>query len=85
LYVDDGALDGGAMAVLTPGPTVAIRAASDARLMVLGGAPVDGPRFVWWNFVSSSEARIEQAKIDWAQGRFPPVPGDDERIPLPAR
>ena len=51
--------------------------------MLLGGAPMDGPRHVWWNFVSSSRERIEQAKADWAAERFPPVPGDPERIPLP--
>jgi redox-sensitive bicupin YhaK (pirin superfamily) len=53
--------------------------------MLLGGAPLDGPRYIWWNFVSSSRERIEQAKRDWQLGGFAPVPGDDERIPLPAR
>jgi redox-sensitive bicupin YhaK (pirin superfamily) len=51
--------------------------------MLLGGAPLDGRRFVWWNFVSSDAARIEQAKADWQAGRFPPVPGETEFIPLP--
>jgi hypothetical protein len=51
--------------------------------MLLGGAPLDGPRYVWWNFVSSSRERIERAKKDWRERRFAPVPGDDERIPLP--
>jgi redox-sensitive bicupin YhaK (pirin superfamily) len=49
---------------------------------VVGGDPV-GERFIFWNFVSSSSARIEQAKQDWQEGRFPAVPGDDEFIPLP--
>jgi redox-sensitive bicupin YhaK (pirin superfamily) len=62
---------------------VTIRAVSDARLMLLGGAPMDGPRHIWWNFVSSSKDRIEQAKEDWKQGRFPAVPGETEFIPLP--
>ena len=51
--------------------------------MLLGGAPVDGPREVWWNFVAASPARIEQAKRDWAEGRFAEVPGESDFIPLP--
>lgn len=51
--------------------------------MLLGGDPIDGPRHVWWNFVSSSQTRIEQAKDDWKNGRFEKVPGDNEFIPLP--
>ena len=52
--------------------------------MLLGGAPLDSPRHVWWNFVSSSRERINQAKDDWRAGRFATVPGDeDEFIPLP--
>ena len=51
--------------------------------MVLGGETMDGPRHLWWNFVSSSKERIEQAKADWRSGRFARVPGDDEFIPLP--
>ena len=46
---------------------------------------MDGPRHVWWNFVSSSAERIEQAKADWKAGRFPPVPGETEFIPLPEK
>jgi redox-sensitive bicupin YhaK (pirin superfamily) len=53
------------------------------RAMFAGGAPLDGPRHVWWNFVSSSRERIETAKRDWREQRFVPVPGDPERIPLP--
>ena len=53
--------------------------------MLLGGEPMDGPRHIWWNFVSSSKDRIEQAKADWQAGRFTPVPDDDEFIPLPER
>jgi redox-sensitive bicupin YhaK (pirin superfamily) len=59
-------------------------ALTDARVMLLGGEPLDGPRHMFWNFVSSRPERIEQAKRDWAEGRFPLVPGDEhERIPLP--
>jgi redox-sensitive bicupin YhaK (pirin superfamily) len=58
---------------------------ADARLMLFGGDPLDGPRHVWWNFVSSSRERIEQAKVDWEEGRFGEVPGESEFIPLPER
>ena len=55
-----------------------------ARIMLMGGEPMDGPRHIWWNFVSSSKERIEQAKEDWKQKRFDTVPGDEEDfIPLP--
>ena len=54
-----------------------------ARLLLLGGEPLDGPRHLWWNFVSSSPERIEQAKADWREGRFAMVPGETEFIPLP--
>jgi hypothetical protein len=60
-------------------------ARTPARIMLLGGAPLDGPRHIWWNFVSSSLERIERAKLDWQEQRFAAVPGDDERIPLPDR
>ena len=62
-----------------------LHAESDTRLMLLGGAPLDGERHLWWNFVSSSTERIEQAKRDWAEGRFAPMPGETEFIPLPDR
>lgn len=61
-----------------------IRAGAEgAHVMLIGGAPIDGERHIEWNFVSSSKARIEQAKADWREGRFPEVPGESERIPLP--
>jgi redox-sensitive bicupin YhaK (pirin superfamily) len=54
-------------------------------LILFGGAPLDGERHLWWNFVASTRERIEQAKADWSEGRFPTVPGDEEEfIPLPA-
>ncbi len=71
------------MLVLKPGIPVTIRAQTRARCMLLGGEPADGPRHIWWNFVSSSQERIEQAKADWRAGRFAGVPGDTEFIPLP--
>lgn len=71
------------MLVLAPGIEVVLEALEGARVMLLGGEPMDGPRHIWWNFVSSEKTRIEQAKSDWREGRFDPVPGDDDRIPLP--
>lgn len=74
----------GSLLVFKPGDRISVTATSDARFMVLGGEPMDGPRHIWWNFVSSSRDRIEQAKEDWKQGRFAKVPGDEaEFIPLP--
>ncbi|HEV2161853.1 MAG TPA: pirin family protein [Stellaceae bacterium] len=62
----------------------AITAREPARLLLIGGEPLDGERHIWWNLVSSSAERIEQAKRDWQAGRFPQIPGDsDEFIPLP--
>jgi redox-sensitive bicupin YhaK (pirin superfamily) len=70
--------------VFVPGVNVVIRAESAARVVLVGGAPMDGQRHLWWNIVSSSQERIEQAKRDWTEGRFPNVPGDEaEFIPLP--
>ncbi len=69
---------------MRPGEAVTIRAVTDARLALVGGAVMDGPRYVWWNFVSSRKERIDQAKADWRQKRFDTVPGDEEEfIPLP--
>jgi hypothetical protein len=69
--------------VFRPGDRIAVAAVTPARLMFLGGAALEGPRHIWWNFVSSRPERIEQAKADWKAGRFPPVPGEHEFIPLP--
>jgi len=72
------------MAVQGGGATVPLRARAPSRLMLFGGAPLDGERHLWWNFVASSRERIERAKADWAAGRFGVVPGDEEEfIPLP--
>jgi len=76
-------IEPGSMLVLRAGQPVTIEALEDARLMLLGGAPLDGPRHMWWNFVSSSPERIEQAKADWKAGRFGQVPSETEFIPLP--
>jgi redox-sensitive bicupin YhaK (pirin superfamily) len=70
--------------VLRPGDRVTVNAVTKAHIIVLGGAAMDGPRHIWWNFVSSHKERIEQAKAEWKAGRFSIVPGDEiEFIPLP--
>ncbi len=72
------------MAVQAGQSTVPVRAKTASRLMLFGGAPLDGERHLWWNFVSSSRERIEVAKADWAAQRFGKVTGDDQEfIPLP--
>lgn len=72
------------MMVLNPGEDVTVSAKDDVHMMLLGGATMDGPRYIYWNFVASSKERLEEAKTDWKEGRFAKVPGDDkEFIPLP--
>jgi redox-sensitive bicupin YhaK (pirin superfamily) len=91
IYVVDGSLrcgaeraDVGRMLVFAKEAQVVLRAERATRIVLLGGAPLDGERYIDWNFVSSSRERLEQAKRDWKEGRFPKVPGDDvEFIPLP--
>jgi redox-sensitive bicupin YhaK (pirin superfamily) len=84
VQIEDRSFDAAQLIVLKPGRAVTITAsATPTRLMLLGGEPMDGPRHVWWNFVSSSRDRIEQAKADWQSGRFDPVPGETDFIPLP--
>ena len=74
----------GAMLMLDEGEEVTLYADAPARVMLLGGAPLDGQRHIWWNFVSSSKDRIERAKQEWKDGKFGLIPGDDkEFIPLP--
>ena len=91
VHVVEGAVRWGELEVgaqqmaVQAGPTAPLLRAHEAsRLMLFGGAPLDGERHLWWNFVASSRERIEQAKADWREGRFSKVPGDDkEFIPLP--
>jgi redox-sensitive bicupin YhaK (pirin superfamily) len=74
----------GRLLIFRPGDAISIRAVTPARFVIVGGEPMDGERHIWWNFVSSSKERIEQAKADWKAGKFGTVPGDDrEFIPLP--
>ena len=83
---DAQAYGSGVMLVLRKGAKVTMRARTAARLMILGGARLEGDRHIWWNFVASSPERIERAKDEWKRGLFPRVPGDDvEFIPLPER
>jgi redox-sensitive bicupin YhaK (pirin superfamily) len=91
-YIAEGAIEfdgqryeAGRMLVFRPGGEAAIAAPTAARVMLLGGAPLESPRHLWWNFVSSRKERIEQAASDWKEGRFPPVPEETEFIPLPER
>lgn len=74
------------LVLLDRGTTPCLRATTPLKAMLFGGEPLDAPRRVWWNFVSSSPERIEQAKTDWRRGAFGTVPGDEtECIPLPER
>lgn len=76
----------GTMVVFREAVLASVRALEEAHVLLLGGAPLDGERHIWWNFVSSSPERIERAKDDWRYGRFGKVPGDEtEFIPLPER
>ena len=82
--LDGEKLDRYSLYILKPGQAMTLRADSDARVMLLGGEAFTTPRHVWWNFVSSSRERINQAKHDWKAGNFPLVPGDSEEfIPIP--
>jgi redox-sensitive bicupin YhaK (pirin superfamily) len=93
IYLVEGVLDLGAdgrfetpqLLVLRRGASVTISGGggTPTRVMLLGGEPMDGPRYLSWNFVASSPERLEQAKDDWRNGRFPRVPGETEFIPLP--
>lgn len=89
-YIVEGAVEfagsrheAGRLLVFRSGAPVILAAREPTRLMLMGGESLDGPRHIGWNYVSSSEARIERAKADWKSGRFAKVPGDDEFIPPP--
>ena len=88
IYVAEGEVDiagdkfeAPQLLVFRPGDRITVTATRPARLMFLGGAALEGPRYIWWNFVSSRQERIEQAKEEWKTGRFAPVPGDDRVHP----
>jgi redox-sensitive bicupin YhaK (pirin superfamily) len=73
----------GSMAVVQADTAAQVRAGAASKIMLLGGATLPGKRYLWWNFVSSSQQRLRQAKSDWREKRFPDVPGETEFIPLP--
>ena len=91
IYISEGSLtiagerhEAGRLLVFRPGDEITLSTETGARFMMLGGEPMDGPRYIWWNFVSSSKDKIEAAKDDWKRARFSIVPGDEkEFIPLP--
>jgi redox-sensitive bicupin YhaK (pirin superfamily) len=88
LEIEEFALELNSMALLDAASTPLtplLRARTDARFVVIGGEPLDGPRFIWWNFVSSSKERIAQASHDWDAQRMGQVAGETEFIPLPTR
>ncbi len=77
--------DAGRMLVFKAHREARVTASVPTKLLLLGGAPLDGGRHIWWNFVSSSLSKMEQAKADWKAGRFAPVVGETEFIPLPEK
>ena len=83
LMIGDCKLETGEMAVIRPSASATIRSDGPARAMLIGGQSYPESRTIWWNFVSSSKERIEEAKRDWSEGRFGSVPGEIELIPLP--
>ena len=77
------AIEGPQLLIFRPGDRITVKTSKPTRMMFLGGDALEGPRHIWWNFVSSSKERIEQAKQDWKTGRFAHVPNEHEFIPLP--
>lgn len=72
-----------ALTVFELGAGVELLASVDTHVVLLGGAPLDGPRYLWWNFVASSEVLLDQTRHAWNEQHFPMVEGDPEFIPLP--
>lgn len=91
VYIVDGSvtiegqvIEEGQMAILKPNTSARVRTDFDTRIMLAGGAPLDGERLIWWNLVASNQALIDRAKQEWKNGAFPKVRDDeDEFIPLP--
>jgi redox-sensitive bicupin YhaK (pirin superfamily) len=90
IYLIDGEIEitgnryeGPRLLIFRPGDRITVKTTKPVRMMFLGGDALEGPRHIWWNFVSSSKERIEQAKQDWKSGRFAHVPNETEFIPLP--
>ncbi|HEX7326680.1 MAG TPA: pirin family protein [Rhodanobacteraceae bacterium] len=83
VHVGSEALVPGELAVFAPGVDVALHAGVATHVVLLGGAPLDAPRYLWWNYVASSEAGLDAARSAWRERRWPTVAGDPEFIPLP--
>jgi hypothetical protein len=90
LYIVSGEIDvagvtfgEGKLLALSPGERISALALSNARLLLIGGPAMDGPRHIWWNFVSSSKERIEAARADWRAGKMALPEGESEFIPAP--
>jgi redox-sensitive bicupin YhaK (pirin superfamily) len=92
IYIVEGEIEisgdrfgAGRLLVFRPGDTITVKSVTNAKLVMVGGAAMDGPRHIWWNFVSSRKDRIAAAKADWQAGHFEKVPGDEiDFIPAPA-
>jgi len=85
IELDSQAVSDGVLAVLKKGASASVNTAGGAHIMICGGDTLEGERIVWWNFVSSSRERLEQAKRDWKLGNFAEVPGEPDFIPLPEK
>ena len=90
VFIVDGEVECGGERIAAPRmivfarrTSVSLSATKPAHVVLIGGEPLDGERHVWWNFVSSSKERIEQAKRDWSENRFAAIPGETERVLLP--
>lgn len=83
IQIASDTFEGPRLLIFRPGDRITVHATKPSRMMFLGGTALEGPRHIWWNFVSSSKDRIEQAKADWKAGRFAHVPQEHEFIPLP--
>jgi len=84
ISIDGSRFSTGQLVILKRDQQIVVKASENAQFMLFGGEPMDGPRYIWWNFVSSRLERIEAAKEEWSQGKFDSVPGDEnEFIPLP--
>jgi redox-sensitive bicupin YhaK (pirin superfamily) len=83
--VDGVAIETGSMALLETGRSATLAATQATRCVVIGGEALEGHRHIWWNFVSSSRERIEQAKQEWVTQTAAKIPGETEWIPLPVK
>ena len=83
IRIDGQAIPTGSLTVLVNDSTATLEATCRSHVMLCGGASLPGERILWWNFVSSSRERMQQAKADWRDGRFDTVPGESDFIPLP--